>query len=188
MRPLHLLQVSRRFRLIQAADLPFGGLFHFQQQTPRRAGFGIGCDHGCGRALRVLRPAAHNPAKVQTSRSGNGEAMNSRSRAGKRFGSAVGPKARHHASPAQRAGFPAARGFEGSKPDPKRRWWSTNTGMGRAFSPECPSRQPTQAAGLGWHGMGRWPVRNPASPERKRPKAFSDRIRMSAIGPLRFLL
>jgi hypothetical protein len=29
--------------------------------------------------------------------------------------------------------------------------------------------------------MGRWPVRNAASPERKRPKAFSDRIRISAI-------
>jgi hypothetical protein len=38
-------------------------------------------------------------------------------------------------------------------------------GLGRAFSPECPTRQATQADGLGWHRMGRWPARNPASPE-----------------------
>jgi hypothetical protein len=38
-------------------------------------------------------------------------------------------------------------------------------GLIRAFSPGCPSRQSTQAVGLGWHGMDRWPVRNPAPQE-----------------------
>jgi hypothetical protein len=53
--------------------------------------------------------------------------------------------------------------------------------LGRAFSPECPTRQATQADGLGWHRMGRWPARNPASPERKCAKAFCRRIRMSEV-------
>jgi hypothetical protein len=29
-----------------------------------------------------------------------------------------------------------------------------NTAIGRAFSPQCSNRQPTQALDLGWYGMG----------------------------------